>query len=244
MSNKHRVRKTYGGHHLRNFKVYGGDCTIDERDRERLSKFFWFQSGGYIVRLTTTGYYVPMAIQVMVGEGSDSYDPNPEAPWNHADPVILAVDSEEGVSHVPGSVASERIVHIMEVAAEGFGDEDGCCNHTEHPTLQMTPPGEINPVDIDVEIAPLVTALWERGIKTTESCQDSHGRGVCFLAFEDPYAGVDFMRRFGKLNRELDVQFDWAANTYYHDDGTMWSCVEFPSEELGDVFARVSDAGK
>ena len=40
----------------------------------------------------------------------------------------------------------------------------------DHPTVL------VDGVPIDVEIAPLIKSLWERGIETLNSCQDNGGK--------------------------------------------------------------------
>jgi len=58
--------------------------------------------------------------------------------------------------------------------------------------------------DIDVEIAPLIKALWRAGIETTGSCQDSP-RGWVWLAFPHPSFEA-FVKRVVESANAVEVQ--------------------------------------
>ncbi len=57
----------------------------------------------------------------------------------------------------------------------------------DHPTVL------VDGVPIDVEIAPLIEALWERGIDTLNSCQDNGENHSVWIEFASPPDASNFL---------------------------------------------------
>ena len=59
-----------------------------------------------------------------------------------------------------------------------------------------------DPVQIDVEIVPLIRLLWAHGFETFNSCQDFAGDGMVWVEFDGPSA-TDFMNLVARLDGAL-----------------------------------------
>lgn len=54
--------------------------------------------------------------------------------------------------------------------------EPACAEPFGHPVVSLTDPWSLREIQVDEQIAPLVTALWRRGVRTTCSCQADNAR--------------------------------------------------------------------
>src|SRR4051812_11598389 len=71
-----------------------------------------------------------------------------------------------------------------------------------HPTVTLTAP-DAHGVEIDVDIAPLIEALWQLGVRTVESCQESQP-GFVWIAFANAADALDFLRAVDLTDDALD----------------------------------------
>ena len=55
----------------------------------------------------------------------------------------------------------------------------------DHPTVQ------IEGIEIDEDLAPLIRRLWEAGIRTSMCCQE-HSPGTCWIQFPAPDEAIKF----------------------------------------------------
>ncbi len=78
----------------------------------------------------------------------------------------------------------------------------------DHSTIHLKV-GEME-ADIDVEMAPIIKILWERGIKTNYCCQDINNEGRAHIAFY-PQEAEKFIHQFYDAEKYRD-------NIRYWDD--------------------------
>lgn len=118
--------------------------------------------------------------------------------------------------------------------------------------------GEV--VSIDVEIAPLISELWRRGIATYQSCQEFRP-GTVWIAFPDADSAIRFTIELGLNEGDDDLrqralmpdvaspdstpplpwEWHWSAQPY-PEDGTFAIGVEFPRSDLDALHERLAIA--
>jgi len=109
------------------------------------------------------------------------------------------------------------------------------------------------PVEIDVGIAPLITALWARRIETASSCEDidtsgadfgANPTGCAYVAFFDRHDARRFARtcRLGRAVDPLVVALDSPApqefaggDDYGFEPGGVAFTVLFPADRIDAV---------
>lgn len=132
----------------------------------------------------------------------------------------------------------------------------------KHPTVMMMDPFSRTDIKIDEKIAPLVSALWDAGIMTEQSCQEDRP-GYAWIVFGDheealQFLGIilgkrpDFEDSFIKAISHWDVagpqngyvepgEWDWAVHPTVDQEG-VWSfltSVSIPVEHLAEVTDRL-----
>jgi len=68
--------------------------------------------------------------------------------------------------------------------------------------------------EIDKLLAPLILALWKKGIRTFASCQDEDGQGTVWMQFP---TGVDAVAFVQFIANQIQ-QFSWTADGCYSTD--------------------------
>ncbi|MGI8728876.1 MAG: hypothetical protein ACR2LK_02605 [Solirubrobacteraceae bacterium] len=138
----------------------------------------------------------------------------------------------------------------------------------QHPTVAVAAP-DGSTVDIDTDIASLLTALWSRGVETCQSCQESMP-GMVWIAFERPESAIAFLESVGlnngavaaadfddydsltvrALNPEIaspggaggplsSWEWRWSALPML-ETGTFAIAVDFPRADLPELMRRLS----
>ena len=98
---------------------------------------------------------------------------------------------------------------------------------------------EINGIEIDEDLAPLIRLLWDAGVKTT-MCWQERDPGICCIQFPSPPEALKFFISASSLVSECQ----WALDNQ-HDEGDDFEvnpigCVSvgFPRAELGALTRR------
>jgi len=104
-----------------------------------------------------------------------------------------------------------------------------------HPHSMLEHDGE--PVEIDVEIVPLIELVWSHGLDTFNSCQDFGGDGQVWVEFDGPSA-TDFLNLVAGQDRELrghilrsvpiDVDYPEGFDAYQREHGWTYSVLPWP----------------
>ena len=130
---------------------------------------------------------------------------------------------------------------------------------TIHPTVVLTGPS--GSVDIDVEMAPVIAALWKRGIRTRQCCQYNELTDSAEISFPTAsetaafvgalfplgYDGSDEMRTrisdwevYDPAASLLRMGWRWILAPEW--DGATWDFagrVEFPTSDLPTIVERL-----
>jgi hypothetical protein len=113
---------------------------------------------------------------------------------------------------------------------------------TDHKQVQV----ELNggTVEVNEGIAALITALWERGLKTTGSCQHQSGTDMAWIAFETLEQAHEFERISGGsiITLEPEDYFDADGNPVSDDGGA--AAVAFPHGAIDAVTKAVEIGGR
>ncbi|MBA9006816.1 MULTISPECIES: hypothetical protein [Thermomonospora] len=123
----------------------------------------------------------------------------------------------------------------------------------QHPTKTLIDPDE-GPVEIDVEMVPLMEALWANGYTTIMSCQDigesilTGGTAIPEHLWEKTAAfykgaawlkvpaddGIELMKLFEPIFRPGE----WLAQVPIMPGGLCsWASIHFPREQIGEAVA-------
>ena len=101
----------------------------------------------------------------------------------------------------------------------------------------------VDGVAIDVEIAPLIKVLWERGIETLNSCQDSGDNHWVWIEFATPLDASKFLNaaigRFGDhrtlygraMGTSMDTPDAWTYQVFPVNYGIEESIVDDEVQE-------------
>ena len=129
----------------------------------------------------------------------------------------------------------------------------------KHPATTLLLDGE--PVEIDVEIAPLIELLWERDLFTYNSCQDLGGGGFVWVEFDGPSAESflnlvaseaeelrdaivghipeEEVDRFEEYRRERHWRYRTLPHRFEDGELLFLLSVEFPRSDLAAVVAAL-----
>lgn len=127
----------------------------------------------------------------------------------------------------------------------------------QHPTKTLVDPGE-GPVEIDVEMVPLIEALWDKGFTTILSCQDlgesiqAGGTAIPRHLWERHagfYRGMAWLKvpaddgvRLMEVFRPLVRPGEWLAQVPITPDGLCsWASIHFPREQIDEAAALLMD---
>jgi hypothetical protein len=118
----------------------------------------------------------------------------------------------------------------------------------DHPTIDLLPPGRRSPVPIDMEIAPLIKAMWSLGIATDFSCQDMDGMVQIVMSIEDMRLFLTVVARNAAKSVARNAQGaglgsdNWHLRLWSHGMGKGKHTVLhfavgvlFPREQLAEV---------
>jgi hypothetical protein len=123
----------------------------------------------------------------------------------------------------------------------------------QHPTKTLIDPDE-DPVEIDMEMVPLVEALWAHGYTTIMSCQDigesilTGGTAIPEHLWEKTaafYRGSAWLKIPAEDGTKLMQVFkpifrpgEWLAQIPITPDGACsWASIHFPREQIGEAAA-------
>ena len=74
-----------------------------------------------------------------------------------------------------------------------------------------------NEAEVDVLFAPLILALWKKGIRTEGSCQDEDGQGTAWIQFPTGSDAIAFVQFIANQIQS----FNWAADGCYSTDEVL-----------------------
>lgn len=129
----------------------------------------------------------------------------------------------------------------------------------DHPTVRLS--GPTGPVEIDVELAPAISALWQLGIATRQCCQYNELADSAEISFPtvtemSAFVGAVFPDGFHESDEMQNRISDWAVYDPAASplrmgwrwivapewDGLKWDFagrVEFPNSELPRLIERL-----
>ena len=108
-------------------------------------------------------------------------------------------------------------------------------DHLAHPTVTVIIDGQ--PTLIDVDLAPLITALTARGILTVGCCQGGPGERAD-IGFDDPAAVIAFLELVARVFR-TDIDGLW--NRIFYCDEPDANLATFQAERLWEFYVRPLD---
>lgn len=131
-----------------------------------------------------------------------------------------------------------------------------------HPTVTLT--NEHGPVEIDAALAPLISALWVRGVTTLQCCQHDDFFNAAVISFPTAADAASFLDAVwpngedendkmqdrirdwevvDPARSETSEGWRWETVPEHHERG--WDFVvqvQFPVGDIEGVTARVADA--
>ena len=107
-----------------------------------------------------------------------------------------------------------------------------------HRQVRLEAPGIA--FEVDEAIAPLINALWQRGYRTTGSCQHLPNTEVAYIGFESEDQAKEFADHIGGMVVRPDRGLDSAP-----PDDPLWDtvAVTFPADSIERVLALVEGVG-
>lgn len=167
----------------------------------------------------------------------------------HSLPNPSKVCTERGDWAEP-ALTPERLVATCSQPVRRRSSSRPASERMDHVTLTLTLDGE--PVEIDEGIAPVIEALWARGIRTLSSCEDggtagqpSTPAGVAWIAF----ASRDDARAFARTShdpasRVLTFTAAEIADAQTQGiDSAVIAGVGFSARLIGEIAMRVNANG-
>jgi hypothetical protein len=105
-------------------------------------------------------------------------------------------------------------------------------------------------IEVDEGLAALILALWERGYKTTGSCEHMPGTSVGVIAFDSERQAKDFSRiiSVGKFFKVTQEDYDNAIATgATHEKATAFGevgtpIVAFPAGSIDSILHRLEQS--
>ncbi len=94
---------------------------------------------------------------------------------------------------------------------------------------------------VDVLLAPLILALWKKGIRTHASCQDEDRKGTVWIRFPSGIDALAFVKFVGPMiaNMAWSADMCWPAEEdrkeYMEDDKIGIVSIKFHSSWLKDL---------
>jgi hypothetical protein len=93
---------------------------------------------------------------------------------------------------------SDHILHMIKKEVSSF-------IRSNHETIKVYSPHVLQYIDIDKSIAPLIKAIWDNGIQTTNSCEDNNPKNYIWIAFESSAEFNKFMTIILKDIEDKDI---------------------------------------
>jgi hypothetical protein len=106
-----------------------------------------------------------------------------------------------------------------------------------HPTVTVRDPAG-RKVEIDADMAPLITACWDAGVETSECCQEAAPgmARIGFLGLADMELFFDLVSGLG--DDERDLEFGWKWDLWV--DGGLHGTAHLPRTHIQWAADRVA----